>query len=77
LNICVEDPAVVKPLRKHLWGMHTGGKGAGDDIGEAFFIWEHAAASNAASRADRENAEPPVDSLTEFLRESASRTYKD
>jgi hypothetical protein len=27
LNIWVEDPAVVKPLRKQLWGMHTGGEG--------------------------------------------------
>jgi phosphatidylserine/phosphatidylglycerophosphate/cardiolipin synthase-like enzyme len=77
LNICVEDPAVVKPLRKQLWGMHTGGKGAGDDIQEAFYKWSYDADVNATRRADPETSKVPISSLTEFRRDSANRTYKD
>lgn len=77
LNVCVEDPAVVKPLRKHLWGMHTGGKGAGDDIGEAFRIWKNSAVYNAKNRKNNKNTDSPTCSLTEFRRESSRRTYKD
>ncbi|MEE1994210.1 phospholipase D-like domain-containing protein [Pseudomonas syringae pv. syringae] len=77
LNICVEDPAVTKPLRKHLWGIHSNGKGSGDDIGEAFDIWTETAVYNSALRQKTKDKASPTASLTEFRRESASRTNKD
>ena len=77
LNICVEDPAVAKPLRKQLWGIHTDEEGAGDDIRAAFNSWTRIAGYNAANRSNSENLESPMSSLTEFRRESPSRTYKD
>ncbi|PNB66075.1 phospholipase, partial [Pseudomonas sp. GW456-E7] len=77
LNICVEDPAVAKPLRKQLWGIHTDEQGAGDDIRVAFNTWTRIAGYNAANRSNSENLESPMSSLTEFRRESPSRTYKD
>ncbi|WP_235669133.1 phospholipase D-like domain-containing protein, partial [Pseudomonas coronafaciens] len=77
LNICVEDPAVTKPLRKHLWGIHSNGKGSGDDIGEVFDIWTETAVYNSALRQKTKDKASPTASLTEFRRESASRTNKD
>jgi phosphatidylserine/phosphatidylglycerophosphate/cardiolipin synthase-like enzyme len=77
LNICVEDPAVARPLRKQLWEIHAGKEGAGDDVGEAFETWNNIALYNAASRDDSECVKSPKRSITEFRRESPSRTYKD
>ena len=77
LNICVEDPAVARPLRKQLWKIHAGEEGAGDDIRTAFNTWTRIADNNAAHRANTQNSEPPLASITEFRRESASRTYLD
>ncbi|MBS7422457.1 phospholipase D-like domain-containing protein [Pseudomonas syringae] len=77
LNICVEDPAVTKPLRKHLWSIHTDAEGAGDDIGVAFRYWTMIAVSNAARRAESKHTAKPIASLTEFRRDSDSRTNLD
>ncbi|MEE4310119.1 phospholipase D-like domain-containing protein [Pseudomonas viridiflava] len=77
LNICVEEPAITKPLRKHLWGIHTNQQGNGEDIGKAFDIWTETAVYNAALRLKSKDRARPTASLTEFRRDSPSRTYKD
>lgn len=77
LNICVEDPAVAKPLRKQLWGIHTDEEGTGDDIRVAFNAWTRKSVLNATRRVKGKYARVPIGSLTEFRRESPSRTYKD
>lgn len=40
LNIAHEWMSVTRGLRRRLWGLHTGGKGAQDDAGEAFKAWQ-------------------------------------
>lgn len=77
LNICAEDPAVAKPLRKHLWSIHAGGEGAGDDIKAAFNTWSRVASFNAANRKNSKNTSSPTRSLTEFYRESKKRSNLD
>lgn len=39
LNIAHDWPSVTRDLRQRLWGLHTGGKGAQDNAGEAFEMW--------------------------------------
>ncbi|MGZ9707856.1 phospholipase D-like domain-containing protein [Pseudomonas sp. GNP013] len=77
LNICVENPAVSKPLRKQLWSIHTGGTEAIDNIAESFKVMTKIALYNAAARSSKSSKISPIASLTEFRRESDSRTYKD
>ncbi|MEN4961412.1 phospholipase D-like domain-containing protein [Pseudomonas syringae] len=77
LNICVEDPAVTKPLRKHLWSIHTDSEGSGDDIETAFSTWSRIASFNAANRKNKENTNRPTHSLTEFYRDSKKRSNLD
>jgi phosphatidylserine/phosphatidylglycerophosphate/cardiolipin synthase-like enzyme len=82
LNICLEDPAVTRPLRKHLWNLHTNGMGAQDKAAEAFKEWADIIGVNKLRVAG--NAEPelkqkqsPYASLVEFFRDSPSRTHLD
>ena len=74
LNICVEDPAVARPLRKHLWGLHTGEEDE-ETIKKAFNKWQRLLDANKARRLALHNkpTERPACSLVEFLRVSPSR----
>ncbi|WP_425313708.1 phospholipase D-like domain-containing protein [Pseudomonas putida] len=82
LNICHESPALSKPLRQHLWDIHTKGMGAQDDAAQAFLKWndiilennqrqEH----NKISSLDQKKA--PYASLIEFFRGSPARKNLD
>ncbi|OQR26358.1 phospholipase, partial [Pseudomonas sp. Bc-h] len=82
LNICLEDPAVTRPLRKHLWNLHTNGMGAQDKAAEAFEEWgriikenKFLVSGNAEASIDKK--QPPYASLLEFFRDSAKRTHLD
>ncbi|WP_409261939.1 phospholipase D-like domain-containing protein [Pseudomonas putida] len=81
-NICHESPALSKPLRQHLWDIHTKGMGAQDDAAQAFLKWndiilennqrqEH----NKISSLDQKKA--PYASLIEFFRGSPARKNLD
>jgi phosphatidylserine/phosphatidylglycerophosphate/cardiolipin synthase-like enzyme len=78
LNICVEDPAVAKPLRKQLWGLHTGEEDIGD-ASEAFKAWSERIRANKLAHGQEQGAanQKPVCSLVEFLRTSPSRKNID
>lgn len=83
LNICVEDPSVTKPLREHLFGIHTGKTTTELDIKETYRKWQDIMDNNKSNRAqgtqDTPAAEPnsPVASLVEFLQESPARKNLD
>jgi phosphatidylserine/phosphatidylglycerophosphate/cardiolipin synthase-like enzyme len=79
LNICVEDPAVARPLRKHLWGLHTGEEDVGNGIKEVFKKWSELLDENKKRLFPLSNApkEKPYCSLVEFLRNSPSRKNMD
>ncbi|MNF61979.1 hypothetical protein D3C84_436460 [compost metagenome] len=76
LNICIEDPAVTRPLREHLFGVHTGDEMIGAHMAETFKKWKEILVENNSRRVpplQRETvviSKPPVASLVEFLQES-------
>ncbi|WP_454766919.1 phospholipase D-like domain-containing protein [Cupriavidus campinensis] len=74
LNICHAHPEVTAPLRRKLWGIHTGGMGAQEDAREAFEKWSEIIKKNADRKAQRES---PHTSLIEFRRDDPKRTYLD
>ena len=81
LNICIEDPAVTRPLREHLFGMHTAGRAIGNDMKEIYDDWQDIIDENSdkktsgsqivLSRKDKS----PTASLIEFLQESIVRKH--
>ncbi|WP_419709049.1 phospholipase D-like domain-containing protein [Pseudomonas sp. NFX224] len=79
LNICIEDPAVTRPLREHLFGVHTGEETIGADMAEIFKKWTEILKKNNTRRMrslQRETVKTstsPVASLVEFLQESPDR----
>ncbi|RMT77152.1 phosphatidylserine/phosphatidylglycerophosphate/cardiolipin synthase family protein [Pseudomonas viridiflava] len=82
LNICHESPALSKPLRQHLWDIHTKGMGAQDDAAEAFDSWQDIIVENKARQ--EQNRIPSIDekkspyaSLIEFYRDSPARKNLD
>jgi phosphatidylserine/phosphatidylglycerophosphate/cardiolipin synthase-like enzyme len=83
LNICLEDPAVTRPLRKHLWNLHTNGMGAQDKAAEAFKAWGRIIdvnkfrQQNNLEQIDTRLKEAPYASLIEFFRDSPKRTHLD
>ena len=78
LNVCLEDPAVAKPLRRHLWGMHTG-REVLDDMSTTFEDWNKLLEANKRRRFgyDGNQAQRPLSSLIEFYRTSPSRKNID
>lgn len=76
LNICIEDPAVTRPLREHLFGVHTGGRGTGGEMSKIFREWQNIIGLNRNARANTHQSEvtieptPPIASLVEFMQES-------
>ncbi|MNW11311.1 hypothetical protein D3C71_2087360 [compost metagenome] len=75
LNICIEDPAVTRPLREHLFGVHTGDEMIGAHMAETFKKWKEILVENNSRRVPPLQSEtvviskPPVASLVEFLQE--------
>lgn len=82
-NICIEDPAITRPLREHLFGMHTDGRGVGSDMAKVYEKWqdiidensdeEIRGFQNTCSRKDKS----PTASLIGFLQESPVRKNLD
>lgn len=83
LNICIEDPAVTRPLREHLFGVHMGEETIGADMAEIFKKWNEILVENNARRLQSLQRETvitstsPVASLVEFLQESPVRRNLD
>lgn len=79
LNICVEDPAVAKPLRRQLWGLHTGENTSTDDMTIAFKSWMKIISKNKERHLPEfgNEQQKPLCSLVEFLRTSDSRKNVD
>ena len=75
LNICHENEAVTRPLRRKLWHDHTRGMGDQDDPAEAFAQWTEIIEENKSRQED--GGKPPHASLIEFRRDDPKRTYKD
>jgi hypothetical protein len=73
LNIAFADSRITKPMRQHLWGLHTNGMGAQDEPEVAFKNWGYIIDRNKALAPDRSKAskEKPYASLVEFYRGSA------
>jgi len=74
LNICHEHGGVTQPLRRRLWNIHTGGKGAQDKPAEAFKQWGHIISQNARNQA---KGLPPYASLIGFKSLTKSRLRMD
>ncbi|WP_371916772.1 hypothetical protein [Pseudomonas sp. VI4.1] len=83
LNICIEDPAITRPLREHLFGVHTGEVGGGEELSEIYKKWKKIIEQNKARRGlglQKETAQKlksPVASLVEFMQESPARKNLD
>jgi phosphatidylserine/phosphatidylglycerophosphate/cardiolipin synthase-like enzyme len=79
LNICVEDPAVAKPLRRQLWGLHTGDNSSSEDISTGYQKWSDVLTENNDRRnpMSQTKLRTPACSLVEFLRLSPSRKNVD
>jgi phosphatidylserine/phosphatidylglycerophosphate/cardiolipin synthase-like enzyme len=79
LNICVEDPAVAKPLRRQLWGLHTKDTTLSEDISTEYQRWSDVLTENNDRRDPISHAKErtPVCSLVEFLRLSPIRKNVD
>ncbi|WP_241088706.1 phospholipase D-like domain-containing protein, partial [Pseudomonas viridiflava] len=72
LNICHEHADTTQQLRRRLWGLHTGNKGAQDDPEKAFTAWEKIINQNKDLRPKNQS---PYASLVEFHYGEAN--YKD
>ena len=79
LNICVEDPAVARPLRRQLWELHTGGNSSTDDMTKNFDEWMRILLINKEHQFPQKGNKKrkPKCSLVEFLRISDSRKNVD
>ncbi|MNJ21731.1 cardiolipin synthetase [compost metagenome] len=60
LNIAHEWGSVTKKLRKELFELHTGGKGAQEDPEEAFDMWEEIIAENNKRKLDQVIPHAPI-----------------
>ena len=72
LNIAHEWASVTQALRRRLWDLHTDGKGAQDDPGEAFKEWQRIIDKNKGFQSKEMTPDAP---LVEFC--YAKATLKD
>lgn len=72
LNIAHEWMSVTQDLRRRLWNLHTGKKGAQDDPEEAFIAWTYIIKENKARQSKELKPDAP---LVEFYYDKA--TLKD
>ncbi|MDW5416213.1 hypothetical protein R6242_06455 [Iodobacter sp. CM08] len=79
LNIAFADSRITKPMRQHLWGLHTNGMGAQDEPAEAFKKWDKIIKENKKRSPDRSKASlgKPYASLVEFYRGSTKISDSD
>ncbi|AHG43333.1 phospholipase [Pseudomonas syringae CC1557] len=83
LNICIEDPAITKPLREHLFRIHTGDQENEENIAITFDNWGDIIRENGSRRVKKTptgvepEKRPPYRSLVEFLNESSARKNLD
>ena len=74
LNICHEWGSETKKLRKKLWGMHTRGRGAQDNVEAAFKKWADIIRYNKEKRANKLR---PIASLVGFIYTGTVRSSLD
>jgi phosphatidylserine/phosphatidylglycerophosphate/cardiolipin synthase-like enzyme len=74
LNICHENMAVTQPLRRRLWNLHTGDRGAQDNPADASDQWGKIIKQNADNQ---KKGLAPYASLVGFMRTSSDRSYAD
>ncbi|VVP76114.1 phospholipase D-like domain-containing protein [Pseudomonas fluorescens] len=83
LNICIEDPAITRPLREHLFGVHTGGSVIGGQMSTVYKSWEEILVENNSARMNSStedssvSSSSPVASVVEFLQSSPVRKNLD
>jgi phosphatidylserine/phosphatidylglycerophosphate/cardiolipin synthase-like enzyme len=83
LNICIEDPAITRPLREHLFGVHAGVRVAGEEMSKVYKRWNKIILENNNKRTKNSTREgsvllsPPLASLVEFLQKSPARKNLD
>jgi hypothetical protein len=65
LNILHHIPQISQKARQDLWKIHTNGKGAQDDVAEAFKAWGDIIKKN---KGFEKNGESPTAPLRGFLR---------
>ncbi|MRK23471.1 phospholipase D-like domain-containing protein, partial [Pseudomonas sp. JG-B] len=68
LNILHEWHSVTQAMRRRLWDLHTGGRGAQDDPKQAFDAWQELIKGN---RERQSKGLPPDTPLVEFLYDKA------
>jgi phosphatidylserine/phosphatidylglycerophosphate/cardiolipin synthase-like enzyme len=82
LNICIEDPAVTRPLREHLFGMHAGAA-TGEEVSKTYIKWKEIIVQNNSARAKNLTVEgalmpsSPIAALVEFLQSSPVKKNLD
>ncbi|QCY13900.1 phospholipase D-like domain-containing protein [Pseudomonas sp. MPC6] len=83
LNICIEGPAITRPLREHLFGVHTGGSVIGGQMSTVYKSWEEILVENNSARMNSStedssvSSSSPVASVVEFLQSSPVRKNLD
>ncbi|MEX5683570.1 phospholipase D-like domain-containing protein [Pseudomonas silesiensis] len=83
LNICIEDPAITRPLREHLFGVHAGVRVAGEEMSKVYKRWNKIILENNNKRTKNSTRggsvllSPPLASLVEFLQKSPARKNLD
>ncbi|MCL1824729.1 MAG: phospholipase D-like domain-containing protein [Betaproteobacteria bacterium] len=65
MNIAHAQRSIIQKVRRELWGQHTNGRGAQDDVKQAFEEWGKIINEN---RNNERNSLPPVAPLRGFLR---------
>ncbi|MEX5683572.1 phospholipase D-like domain-containing protein [Pseudomonas silesiensis] len=82
LNICIEDPAITRPLREHLFGVHTGGRAIGD-MDVVYREWGYVVEENKVRKTQGSQKQmaqkllSPLASLIEFMQKSPARKNLD
>jgi phosphatidylserine/phosphatidylglycerophosphate/cardiolipin synthase-like enzyme len=83
LNICIEDPAVTRPLREHLFEVHTKWEANGADMDMVYEKWQDITEENKVRKVSglqkttTTETLGPVASLIEFMQESPVRKNWD
>lgn len=74
LNIAHERASVTQAMRRRLWALHTAGKGAQDDPGEAFKAWQNIINDNKGRQSQGKSTSAP---LVEFYYDTDKMENKD
>ncbi|GGA09964.1 phospholipase D-like domain-containing protein [Dyella caseinilytica] len=85
INICHEHGDVTRPVREHLWDIHTKGMGVGQneknsnrlDAADAYDQWVSIIKTNKSRHAKTDTTLTPYAPLIAFYRDSATRGRRD